>query len=70
VVRIRARIDDVANGLWRDSFDRGDDTRGAGRRSGVDHDDSVLADLDADVAAGAGDHEEVRSDLQDLESGW
>ena len=48
-------------------LDRGDDGRSAGGRPGVHDDDAVLADLDADVPAGAGDHEEVGPDLQHLQ---
>ena len=40
---------------------------GARRRARIHDDDAVLADLDADVAAGTGDHEEIRPKLQDFE---
>ena len=68
MVGIRPGVDDVANGLRRDSFDGGDDCRGVGRRPGVHDHDAVVAHLHADVGAGADDDEEVGADVQDLEA--
>ena len=68
MVRVGTGIDDVANGLGRDPLDGGQHGRGAGRRSGVHDHHAVVAHLHADVAAGAGDDEEVVPDGQHLDA--
>ena len=68
VIGIGAGVDDVANRARRDLLDRRQDVGGLGRRAGIDHDHAIVADLHADVAAAAGDHEEVRAELKDLEA--
>jgi hypothetical protein len=68
VVGIGPGVDDVANRLRRDPLDRRDDGRSAGGRARVHHDDAVVADLHGDIAAGAGDHEEVGTYLQHFQA--
>ena len=66
VIGIGARVDDVADRPRRELLDRGHDRAGLRGLPGVHDDDAVLADLDADVGARTGDHEEVRAKLEDL----
>ena len=68
MIGIRPGVDDVANGFRCDPLDRGEDRRGVGRRPCVHHHDTIVAYLDADVSAGASDHEEVGPDLQHLQA--
>ena len=70
MVRIGAGIDDVSNGPGRELFDRGHDSIRPRRQTRIHDDDAVITDLNADVAAGAGDHEEVGAELEYLEIAW
>ena len=74
MIRVGARVDDVANGLRGDAFDRVEHAGRGGRRPRVHDDQAVLAHLHADVravapgASRASDHEERRAHLEDLQA--
>jgi hypothetical protein len=73
VVGVRPGVDDVANRFRRDPPDGGDDRGSVQSRPGVHDHDAIAAHLHADVAAGAGDQEDVGANLDDLEAarqGW
>src|SRR6266550_2727007 len=67
MIRIGAGIDDVSNGPGRDLFDRSHDRSRCRRRTRIDDHHTIVSDLNADVAAGAGDHEKVGAELEYLE---
>ena len=67
MIRIGAGVDDVANRLRCELLDRRQHVGRFRRRTCIDHDHSVFADLHADVAAAPGDHEEVRTKLKHFE---
>ncbi len=67
VIGVGAGIDDEADGLIGELFDRGHHAVGCGEGSGVDDDCAIGAGLHRDIAAGAGDHVEIRADAQDVE---
>ena len=67
MIRIGAGVDDVSNRPRRELLDRRDDRVGPRRRPGIDDHHAIVSDLDADVAAGAGDHVEVRAQLEHFE---
>src|SRR6185503_20954066 len=67
VIRIGAGIDHVSNRPRGDLLDRGDDRTSCRRRTSIDDHYTIVSDLDADVAAGAGDHEEVGAELEYFE---
>ena len=68
MIRVRARVDDVANRPIGALLDRRHDRVGLRRRTGIDDHDAIRSDLDADVAAGADDHVEVRPQLEHFEA--
>ncbi len=68
VIGIRACIDDVANRLWRECANGGHDSARACGVSAVDDDKAIRADLNADIAAGSGDHIQVGAQLEDVEA--
>jgi len=67
MIRIGAGVDHIADGLRRDFLDGSD--HGICARPGprVDHHHAIHSDLKADIAAGAGNHIEVRPQLKHLE---
>jgi hypothetical protein len=67
VIGICARVDDVANGTWRELLNRSEHIAGRHRRTRVDHDDAVVSNLHADIAAAASNHEEIRAELEHFE---
>ena len=62
-----AGVDDEPNRLIAQRLDRRQHRVGLRLGAGVDDDEPVGANLDADVGAGAGDHVEVRPHLHDFE---
>src|SRR4030095_9668152 len=68
MIGIGTGVDDVANRLGCDPFDRGDDRGSVCSRSRVHDHDAVFPHLDADIPSGTGDHEEVGPDVHDLET--
>ncbi len=67
MIRIRTRVDDVADGQRRNRLDRREDLVAHGRFVGVDDEERIRADLDGDVAAGAGEHVDAALHRQDLD---
>src|SRR5262249_31425616 len=59
VIRVRARVDDVANRLVGQATDRRHDLVGVRRGPGVHEQDAIVADLERDVAAGSNEHVDV-----------
>ena len=67
MVGLGARIDHIPDRPSRDSLDRGDDLLTVRRRARIDNHHAIVADLDGDVGPGAGNHGEVRPQLQHLQ---
>ena len=67
MVRTRAGVDHVTDRRWCDLLDRGEHGAGVRRRTGVDDDHTVLADLHRDIRATAGNHVEGWPKLQNLD---
>ena len=67
VIGIGAGVDDEADRPRCEPSDRGEQRLGSVRAAGIGHNDSVPPDVHGDVAAGPGDHVEVRLDLEDGE---
>jgi hypothetical protein len=67
MVRIAARIDDVADWEGRDRLDRGEDSVAHRRLIRIDDEDRVGADLDRHVAAGPGQHVDAALHGQDFD---
>ncbi len=60
-------VDDVADGERRQFFEGREHLVGIRRATGIDEYDSIYADLDSDIAACAGDHVEIRPNLNYVE---
>ena len=67
MIGIGAGVDDEADRPRREPSDRGEQRLGSVRAAGIGHNDAVPPDVHGDVAAGPGDHVEVRLDLEDGE---
>ena len=68
MIGVRAGVDDVSNRPIRTLPDRRQDRVGLRRRPGIDDHDPIRSGLDGDIAAGAGDHVEVRPQLDHFEA--
>ena len=69
VIGMDVRVDDEADRPVRQLADLGEQLRRRRRKTGVDDEDAVVADLHGDVAAGAGQHVDVPLHRQHFDRG-
>ena len=67
VIRLCARINNVASGQFGQFSDRGQNAVGGAFGTRIHQHDAIDPDLNADISASPGDHVKVRPDLHDIQ---